>query len=124
MRVSDLIAEVHAAGGRIAADGPDLVLTAPSPLPGELVAQVKAHKPAILAALSKPDSAVERALSLLRKRPEITHAYAVVDPSTDPVRLAVAIRGVGSCELLIPRERFDPFEIIEFIHARGAGGVA
>jgi hypothetical protein len=35
-------------------DGPDLVLTDPQPLPSELLDKVRAHKPAILAALAHP----------------------------------------------------------------------
>lgn len=53
MIAAELIGQVLAAGGRIATDGPDLVLTAPRPLPGDLLVKVKAHKPEVLAALAE-----------------------------------------------------------------------
>jgi hypothetical protein len=55
MIAADLIGQVLAAGGRIAADGPDLVLTAPRPLPHDLLDRIKAHKPDIVATLTKLD---------------------------------------------------------------------
>lgn len=55
MIAAEIIGQVLAAGGQIAADGTDLVLTAPRPLPVELMDTLKSHKPDILAALAGPD---------------------------------------------------------------------
>ena len=55
MIASDFIAQVRDAGGQITADGADLVLSALRPLPPDLLDQLKAHKPAILAALAHSD---------------------------------------------------------------------
>jgi hypothetical protein len=55
MIAAEIITQVRAAGGRIAVDGADLVLTAPRPLPVDLLANLKAHKPALLEALASPD---------------------------------------------------------------------
>lgn len=55
MIAAEIICQVRSAGGQIAADGADLVLTAPRPLPAELMDKLKAHKPAILAALAHPN---------------------------------------------------------------------
>jgi hypothetical protein len=49
-----LIREVFAAGGQIAVDGADLVLTAPRALPDDLLAQIREHKRSILEALARP----------------------------------------------------------------------
>ena len=48
---ADLIGQVRAAGGQITLDGIDLILTAPRPLPSDLLDQLKAHKPDIVRAL-------------------------------------------------------------------------
>ena len=54
MIAAEIIGQVLDAGGQIAVDGGDLVLTAPRPLPADLLDTLKAHKPAILAALAAP----------------------------------------------------------------------
>jgi hypothetical protein len=59
MTAAGLIAQILAAGGKVTADGPDLVLTAPRPLPTELLGKLKAHKPDILAALAIDDQAAD-----------------------------------------------------------------
>jgi hypothetical protein len=68
------------------------------------------------------DPAQERrrltALEMLRRHPEITRAV-VVDGDADPVRVALAIRNVGTCELLIPRDRWDPFRFLELLDKHG-----
>jgi hypothetical protein len=57
MIAAEIIGQVLDAGGQIAVDGADLVLTAPRPLPADLLDTLKAHKPDILAALAHPDDA-------------------------------------------------------------------
>jgi hypothetical protein len=51
MSATSLITEVRAAGGRIEVYDGKLRLTAPKPLPDDLVDLIKAHKPELLAAL-------------------------------------------------------------------------
>ena len=43
----------------------------------------------------------------------------VCDGEGDAVPVAVAIRDKGSCEVLIPAARFDPFALIELIGRHG-----
>lgn len=40
---------------------------------------------------------------------------AIFDPDADPasVLCTLAIRGVGTCELRIPRAKFDPWAVLE-----------
>jgi hypothetical protein len=49
-----LLAEVAEAGGRIEVHGDRLRLTAPKPLPPDLIARIRDAKPALLAALDGP----------------------------------------------------------------------
>lgn len=67
-----------------------------------------------------PDSAAEarrqRALAMLAENP--TARYAVLTHDTgDPeaVILVLAIRGRATCELRIPRDRYDPFLLLDLI---------
>ena len=50
---------------------------------------------------------------LLEESPDSKRAF-YVDEKTDPeyVVVALAIRDVGACELLIPRGKYDPFMVI------------
>jgi hypothetical protein len=49
--ISSLIAAVHAAGGLIERHGKEIELSAPLPLPDDLIAQLRKAKPALLAHL-------------------------------------------------------------------------
>ena len=72
-----------------------------------------------------PDPAAEarrqRVLEMLAQRPGIRYA-AVTDTGAeaDAVILALAIRGAGTCELRIPRDRYDPFLLLDLIERHGA----
>ena len=55
MTAAEIIRQVRSAGGQIAVDGINLVLTAPRPLPDDLLDRLKAHKHALLEALAHPD---------------------------------------------------------------------
>lgn len=92
---------VSQVGGHVTADDCDLVLKAARPLPEAL-----------------PDPVAEarrqKILAMLAERPGIRYAFTVDDPDTDPVILALAIRGVGTCELLIPGAKYDPFALLEW----------
>lgn len=158
MTAAELIGQVLAAGGQIATDGADLVLTAPRPLPDDLLDTLKAHKPAILEALAQPPASRPRVLGgygtppgvaplgdcelarqirsmredapgeeipplppeaearrrrvlAIQARDGTHYAVLVEDPNTDPVILALATPA-GTCELLIPRDRYDPFAVL------------
>ena len=67
---------------------------------------------------SLPDPAAEgrrqRVLAMLADNPALRLAV-VCDGLGDPVPVAVAIRGKGTCEVLIPAARFDPFALLDLI---------
>ncbi len=66
-----------------------------------------------------PDPAMEarrqRVLAVLAERPGIKYAVLVDSPDADPVIVALGIRGHATCELRIPREKFDPFLLLDLI---------
>lgn len=62
-----------------------------------------------------------RVLEMLEEHP--TARYAVLtDTTTDSeaVILTLAIRGEATCELRIPRDRYDPFLLLDLIERHGA----
>ena len=62
----------------------------------------------------------QRVLAMLAKHPETRYAVVVVNPDTDPVLLTLAIRGQATCELRIPRAKYDPFLLLDLIERHGA----
>ncbi len=91
---------------------------------------IRAHKAEILNELraandgayeALPDPAAEarrqRVIVMLRESP--TARYAVVTyTESDPyaVFVALAIRGRATCELLVPRDRYDGILLLDLIH--------
>ncbi len=86
---------------------------------------IREHKPGVVAALQQalndealPAPATEtrrqRVLRMLADNPALKLAV-VCDGAGDPVPVAVAIRGKGSVEVLIPAARFDPFALLELV---------
>jgi len=59
-----------------------------------------------------------RAVALLEANPERRLAV-VCDDEGDPVPVAVAIRGKGTCEVHIPAARFGPFALLELVARHG-----
>jgi hypothetical protein len=58
----------------------------------------------------------QRVLAMLRESPAITYA-AVTDADSDPdaVIVALAIRGRATCELLVPRAKWDGMLFIDLL---------
>ena len=114
---------LKAKGVRLTRDGGDLIATPRAALTDDLRALIRAHKVELLQAVersSRPSSKDtegrrQRALAMLAGT---RGRYAVVtDTETEPeaVILALAIRDIGTCELRIPRARFDPFLLLELV---------
>ncbi len=94
---------------------------------------IRNHKPGIMAELraandtahdTLPDPAAEarwqRVLAMLAERPGIRYA-ALTDTEADPeaVILTLAIRGRATCELCIPRDKYDPWLLLDLIERHG-----
>jgi hypothetical protein len=119
MGASDLIGRLALAGIRLSLREPGQLAAEPrEALTDELRALIRANKPALLAALYPLERGQEirrqRALEKLAESPDRTRT-AIFDIDADPsvVICTVAIRGVGTCELQIPRERYDPWAILD-----------
>ena len=62
-----------------------------------------------------PPSDHVRVLQDIQAMPERIRAIEVIDLGVDAVRLIVAIRNVGVCELLVARDRWDPFQFLALL---------
>ena len=80
---------------------------------------LREHKAELLAAL---DPAVEnlrqRVLESLAVNPALRVAV-ICDGEDNPVPVALAIRDRGTCEVLIPADKCDPFGLLELMDRQG-----
>jgi len=83
MIAAEIIGQVLDAGGQISVDGADLALTAPRPLPADLLDSIKAHKPALLEALAHPDPRTSLSAAALAELP-------AEDPTCPAWRVSIA----------------------------------
>ena len=56
-----------------------------------------------------------RVLQRLAENPEVRRAVLAYDPGEGAVLLTMAIRGLASFELRIPKDRYDPFLLLDLI---------
>lgn len=82
---------------------------------GVAVAAVIVGKPETLQDRQR-EARRQKALALLDEQPETMRGiYPDTQSDRDNVILAVAIRGVGTCELAIPRAKYDPWLLLGMI---------
>ena len=123
MGASEVIGRLALAGVRLSVLGPDQLAAEPrEALTDELRALIRANKPALLAALIPVGRGREmrrqRALAKLDESLDKNRA-AIFDIDADPANgiCTVAVRDVGTCELRIPRGRYDPWAILDALQA-------
>jgi hypothetical protein len=122
MGASDLIGRLALAGVRLARLGEDRIVAEPSgALTEEFRDLIRQHKAELLSALEPVDRGREvrrqQVLAKLKAEPEKKRA-AIFDAESDRefVICTVGIRGVGTFELRIPRDRHDPWLILEALN--------
>jgi hypothetical protein len=56
---------------------------------------------------------------LLRHHPDLLHYY-YTDDRADPryIILTIGLQGVGTADIWIPRESYDPFRVLEIVHGK------
>ncbi len=116
---NDLIGRLALAGVRLSLVGPDKLAAEPrEALTEELRTLIREHKPELIEALVPVSFGQElrrqRVLAKLKAEPDKQRA-AIFDPDADQdfVICTMAIRNIGTCELRIPRDHYDPFLILE-----------
>ncbi len=106
------------AGVRLSILGPDRLGAEPrAAVTDELLALIRANKPVLLAALISLERGQparrRRALAALDEAADEKRA-AIFDIDADPgdVVCTLAIRDVGTCELRMPQDRYDPWALL------------
>jgi len=129
MGAPDALARIAAAGIRLRPLPDGRIWAEPSSrLTDELRALIRAHRAELLQSLAAdplPDPRAEarrqRVLAMLAENPEARYAL-VTDTGADPdaVILTLAIRGRATCELAIPRAKYDGTLLVDLIERHGA----
>jgi len=128
MGAPDVLARIAAAGVKLSPLPDGRIWAEPSSsLTDELRALIRLHKAELRAALAVdplPDPRAEarhsRVVQMLAEHPSARYAL-ITDEAAEPetVILALAIRGRATCELRIPRDRYDPFLLLHLIERHG-----
>ena len=131
MGAPDIIVRLATAGIHLTRNGDKLVAAPQASLDDELRALIREHKAELLATLQEaanheplPDPQAEarrqRVLAMLSQNQGVTYAV-LTDLDSDPetVLVTLAIRGRATCELRIPREKYDPFLLLALIERHG-----
>ena len=97
------------------ADGDFLELSPAEKITHELIERLRKHKPAIIAELRREERR-EKVLRMLAENPNIQRAF-VTDTKSDSnsVILTFAIRDQYTFEMMIPREKYDAFLLLELM---------
>jgi len=123
MGAPDLILELRRKGYAIRADGGYLDISPADNLPPELVQTIRQSKAEILTELQREARAEwrrQKVIAMLDAAPGTQRAiYADTDSDPLNVILAVAIRHVATCEMLIPKAKYDPWRLLELIERHG-----
>lgn len=123
MNAPEILERLTKAGIRLSAKGGNIIAKPKAAVTPEVVELIRAHKPELLQCLTADPAASARrqkVLAMLEERPGSKYAV-VTDTDNDPeaVILALAIRDMGTVELRIPREKYDPFLLLDLIERHG-----
>lgn len=115
MEAIEIIKHLREQDFSIKADGDCIELSPPEKITDELIQRLRKHKPAILEELKREERRM-RVLTMLADNPGSERAI-ISDSNCDPasVILAIAIRDQYTFELLLPREKYDAFFLLEVI---------
>ena len=125
---TELIRSLAQQGVNLRVDGDQLIVSAPKgSVASETMERLKEQKAAVMAELAAPSDVKARRERLYQMMDEDDAEriyYWITDTDSDPhyVILAMGIKDVGTCEMRIPKEKYDPFLLMEILDKHQAGG--
>jgi len=118
MEATEIIEYLRSNNLTVKTDGDFLELSPPEKITDELIKRLRKHKPAILAELKREERRL-KVLTILSENPETKRAVITdLDSDTDNVILAIAIRNQYTFEISIPREKYDPFLLLDLLRSQ------
>ena len=96
-------------------DGEYLDLSPSEKIKNELIERLRKHKPEILAELKREERR-KKILNMLADKPDSQRVFITdLDSDFDNIILTIAIKDQYSFEMLMPKNKYDPFMILELI---------
>lgn len=114
MTPAEIIADCRRAGLCLRLVGDGIGIRPRDKLTPELAETIQTNKPALIAELRR-EQFRDHVWQALQDRPDKVKYFEVVDPDADPVRLVLAIRDVGTCDLLIAADKWDPVRFLQLL---------
>ncbi|MER2513774.1 MAG: hypothetical protein ABTQ25_15365 [Nitrosomonas ureae] len=115
MEAAEIIEYLREQNFTVKADGDYLELSPPEKITNELINRLRKHKPAIIAELKREERRA-KVLTMLADNPNTQRALITDTESyPDSVILTIAIRDLYSFEMSVPKDKYDPFVILELI---------
>lgn len=116
--MASLLSQHRGEGLTISRNGDRPLVTPRERLTDQHRAAIRENKSELLADLYAeihPDLEAKRQelLRMLKARPDIKRAFIAEAGPNGGGRVSLALRDIGSCELVIPDGRFDPFAIMK-----------
>lgn len=116
MNANEIIKYLREHEFTIEADGDYLEISPPEKITEELVQRLRKHKPALIAEL-KCEQRRLKVLANLAEKPETKRAIITdLESDLENAILTIVIRDQCTFEIIIPREKYDAFLILELIN--------
>lgn len=124
MGANDLILHLRESGFSIGLHDDRLQVAPADKLTDELKQTIRQSKTEILTELQREARAEwrrQKVIAMLEATPGTQRAI-YPDADSDPLNviLVIAIRHVATCEMLIPKAKYDPWKLLELIEQHGA----
>jgi len=115
MGANDLILHLRESGFSIGLHEDRLQVAPADKLTDELKQIIRQSKAAILTELQR-ETRRQQVIAMLEAAPGTQRAvYTDTDSDPQNVILAIAVRNVATCEMLIPKAKFYPWRLLELI---------
>ena len=123
MGAPDLLLELRKSGFSIVAENSRLQIAPAEKLTDELKQIIRQSKTEILTELQR-EARRQKVIAMLEAAPDTQRAIDIdVDSDMDSVILTVGVRNLATCEMLIPKAKYDPWRLLEIIERLGAKNV-
>lgn len=118
MNAIEMIENLRRQNITVKSDGEYLELSPPEKITEDLIQRLRKHKPAILAELKREERRL-KVLAMLAEKPATKLAFTTdLNSDSDSVILTIAIRDQYCFEMQIPKDRYDPFMLLELIETQ------
>lgn len=115
MEVIEIITYLRNKNFTVKTDGQNLDIAPAAKVTNELIERLRKHKPAIIAELQREERRL-KVLGILEDNLDTQRAFVVdVEADAKHVIVTIAIRDQYTFEMIIPREKYDAFLLMELI---------